>query len=297
MARGRLSRSAFTLIELLVVIAIIAVLIGLLLPAVQRVRESAARSKCQNNMKQFGVAFHNHQCTTGKFPPGWAGLLGPQQNVMVHLLPNLEQGEVVRGFDFSRGWNNATKPPGGRSNREIVSADIPILICPSAPGSRAGKYVSDYPVSDWIGPTAYAPLGLPPDPPRSAVDGFFGSTGAEVTPAAVSDGLSNTFLLFESSGRPDYWLNGRAGSSNSAGNAQWADPANRITIQVITRCTRKTFFNCNNGNELYSFHAGNSGANFLMGDGSVRFISDTIPGPEFRALYTRAGGETTPGDF
>jgi prepilin-type processing-associated H-X9-DG protein len=149
-----------------------------------------------------------------------------------------------------------------------------------------------------IGSSAYRALGLPSNPPPEAVDGFFGRTGAAVTPAEIRDGLSNTFFVFEDSARPDYWLNGKKQTTSSpAGNAEWADPANRITIQVISTCKGKTYFNCNNGNEIYSFHAGTSGANFLFGDGSVKFVRDAIAPATFVALYTRAGGEVVTGDY
>src|SRR5262249_17384543 len=119
-----MKRPGFTLIELLVVIAIIAVLIGLLLPAVQKVRDAALRSQCSNNLHQIGVAAHNYHTTNGTLPPG-STTTPSQATALVVMLPYVEQAIKYNQFDFTQNVNTST------SNAAARASDVPIFLCPS----------------------------------------------------------------------------------------------------------------------------------------------------------------------
>lgn len=304
--------SAFTLIELLVVIAIIGVLIALLLPAIQKVRQAAARTQCQNNLKQIGVACHNYEFTVKRFPEhsvttpfrhGWVGL----------ILPYLEQQNLSRIYVRDTAhWHDAV-------NLQARSSFLPVFVCPSAADKRTGSstfnvggvpqgpfagavwdYTNIWGISSGLG----ALLGGYSDPiSRHGVITTNGSTMVQ-----IADGTSNTMLASECANRPQYWVKGELNTtgtppSGSGGpgvvtGGLWAEHQMGLSIDgtsangltLVGPCS----INCTNAYEIYSMHSG--GANAVFADGSVRFLRESTPIATLAAMITRVGGETVSGD-
>jgi prepilin-type N-terminal cleavage/methylation domain-containing protein/prepilin-type processing-associated H-X9-DG protein len=317
-------RTAFTLIELLVVIAIIAVLIGLLLPAVQRVREAASRQRCANHLKQLALACHAHHDAYGKLPPG--SETGPRYtSLFVELLPFIEQQNLYTAWDFANFFTNSAGP----SSR--AATPLPVYVCPSHPLDQnpAGFGSTYYGLSTYGGNA-----GIKAFPPANATaDGVFFLTGpaskprANQTPLpllAITDGTANTLLLGErvvTDGGLDSFLQapltptpdppvqamaaycvwapppgpnqsgGLLGSQATVGfkfPMAWKPPPPPLPVNPEPWGPLQDLWWWRLG-AYGSFHP--NGVNVAMADGSVRSLSFAVSLPTLAALSTRSGGE------
>jgi prepilin-type N-terminal cleavage/methylation domain-containing protein/prepilin-type processing-associated H-X9-DG protein len=308
--RAQRGRTGFTLIELLVVIAIIAVLIGLLLPAIQKVREAAARMKCQNNLKQLALAVHNYENTCEEFPiDTW----------IICVSPYIEQSAAAQGVMSSDPSLNAA----------ALAAKLPLLYCPSEPRPNTGYIASwgatygntwyvavtgldfnDGHREVYLGNASVSQWDYLPDPSRSGIltqtsTFFYSSSGASLGMAyhgskisQVTDGLSNTVMIGERPPSPDLsagiWFDNwytRIGAANTTLFYTTTDGSG----STGTPCPSTAYFvpsdntNFCGVNHFWSWHTP-GGGNFAFGDGSVRFLPYSA-NQILLKLATRAGGE------
>jgi prepilin-type N-terminal cleavage/methylation domain-containing protein/prepilin-type processing-associated H-X9-DG protein len=312
-------RPGFTLIELLVVIAIIAILIGLLLPAVQKIREAANRMKCTNNLKQWGLAMHNFHDTTGKLPP-FTRVSPNRQNWAPFVMPYLEQANLVAAYNLNTHWYNAP-------NLAVTQVHLNVFSCPSDRQRAMWTDQTNYPSARANYLVCYGNLlfGGPAVGTGRGVFGCSAITNAaanQFTPyetelGQIADGTSNTVLMSEvivarqdnNQGGGGNWQNGdfrghiwhdatMSSPSHCPNIFMTINPPNSsIPDNALCGTIPNTDpkMPCTNGsttsrqNTARSRHPG--GVNASLCDGSVRFVRDAISPAAWQAMGSMDTGE------
>ena len=329
---SRRRTNGFTLVELLVVIAIIGILIGMLLPAVQAVREAASRATCLNNMRQLGLALHNYESAQMAFPPS---RLRPDdqrlpsnvsksrgksafQSWSTLILPYIEQGNLADQYDFNQAWYDQDSS----NNYAVIATQVNVFSCPSSPVENGadpyhcvGAAAGDYGSINEVKKRVYTDVLQIADPGSAARSGLL-SKFVKNPIAAASDGTSNTLFVAECAGQPEVHIAGGKMTTEDfalyrddkvaefegvfvpVDGTGWADPDCGFSINGATSDGLNKYgtrmINAINVSEAFSFHTG--GANFAMADGSTHFISESVDATTFVGLCTRAGGEVN-GDY
>lgn len=292
MSTPRISRSGFTLVELLVVIAIIGVLIGLLIPAVQRVRESSARAECGNHLKQVGLALHHFHDRNKALPPGYTSAvdakgndLGPGWGWAAHILPGVEQQPL---FDRLQ-WTKGIEDP---SNADGRVTPIAVYRCPSDRLAQATWTAKKYDsagnpvvsVCELAWANYIGVFGI--NEPGVAGEGLFFRNSA-VRLREISDGTANTLAVGERAASLDRatWVGAVTGAELFPENSSNFVLGHTGEMHSPTEPTE--------GNNFSSDHPG--GVQFLFADGHVQFLTGSMSASIFQALSTRAGGEPASG--
>ena len=298
------TRKGFTLIELLVVIAIIAILISLLVPAVQKVREAAARTQCANNLKQFGLATHNYHNVAKALPPSRLDYDGGV-TWCVLLLPYLEQGPFFGEWDLTQEYYE--QPASVRATA------VALFFCPArrTPGSTPLSSGVDHPESGWTstdfpgalgdyacceGDNSNGQFNTPNADGAMILADYVNSSGWEgpwtilrwhsrTKFSTITDGISNTFLIGEKHVKRGAW-----GKSTGDGCLWNGDPEN----QNSGRVAGNSYLLAHSPNDNYNIQFGSYHPNvcqFVFCDGSVRAIPTSIDGTTLSRLAVRNDGQ------
>jgi len=275
-----LQRKGFTLIELLVVIAIIAVLVALLLPAVQQAREAARRTVCKNNLAQLALALLNYEMAHSVLPPGSVNPVGPIESApegyhmswTVNLLPNLDQGPLFREFDFDKG--------AYEQSQLVTEASLNVLLCPSSS--------SDDDQSSYAGCHSGTETQIDTDN-----DGVF-YLHSSVGYRDIGDGSSNTIFVGEKQITPAdiSWLSGTRSTLRNTGVKPNAFTSGSGRHKLYNESPAE-FEDVAFVGGFGSWHTG--GAQFALGDGSVRFINENIQAETYEHLGSRNDGKYVEG--
>jgi prepilin-type N-terminal cleavage/methylation domain-containing protein len=306
------NKKGFTLVELLVVIAIIGILVALLLPAVQAAREAARRSQCTNNLKQLGLALHNHHDTFSTLPPGSQGNAAwgrDSYSYYYFVLPFIEQKTMYDQIDVIKRLNGG----GAGSNINPWPAArmqfLNSMLCPSDTSKIQEQGASEWQNALHNYVVCYGDANYNSGTQWNDVDGYKGKAGMFVPEQSAgfrdaTDGTSNTLLASEiiTPEQENVWgALGRSQFSQGAGftsyytpNANANDRLNRCHTNLGgalgAKCTGHADWDWGaNVVAARSFHPG--GVNVVLTDASVRFVTNTINSTTWRALATRGGGE------
>ena len=319
----------FTVIELLVAVGIIGVLIALILPAVQGAREAARRTQCANNLKQLGDAFHNYHDAMRQFPPAYVAVRntvlpsfmstrGQYDDANIHtygefLLPYLEQNNVYKKINFAEPYFAPIDLASiglahyKANNQSAVALGLPSFVCPSSPTRTANPFSFTWtdlpiPITYKAGGNDYGPsngvatgglLPMAPSQGGGVANGAMSDNNLRTKVRDITDGTSQTALMWEVAARPDIYVGGKK-LAGTTGGGGWADILNAENWfrgstsdgAVGGPCA----INCTNQAEtgVYSFHPG--GVNVLLTDGSVQFLGENTDVGIFVSLVTLQGG-------